>query len=372
MSEEFLKQISKFCQDRLEPIVQEDDKHARFRLDIYQGLGNLGLAGLGIEEQFGGIPCSLQFQAECLSEVAKYSVSYAATLSVSLMCQSLLQQFGNNSQKEQYLPSLSSGKSIAAFALTEPESGSDAMSLQLRATQEGEFFVLQGQKHFITSGEVASVFLVFARTEEKEISCFLVDSQTKGLVIGKSEEKMGWRSSPTNPLFFQNCKIPKSCLVGTRGQGGKIAFSALDKGRITIASIANGLSTKALSKAYQYASLRKQFGQEIFHFQAIQFLLADMAIELEASKALVQTACHHFEQKTPQKTLMASAAKCKATDMAMKITTDAVQVLGGVGYTCDYSVERFMRDAKVLQILEGTNQIQRLVVARNLEAFFQS
>ncbi|MGZ3808816.1 MAG: acyl-CoA dehydrogenase family protein, partial [Bacteriovorax sp.] len=271
------------------------------------------------------------------------------------------------------LPSLTSGEEIGAFCLSESGAGSDAASLQTTAkktVQDGkEGYVLNGSKIWITSGGIAKTYIVMARTGgegAKGVSAFIVRDGTLGFNYGKKEKKMGWKISPTRELVFHNCFVPLENLLLTEGEGFKIAMAALEKGRFTIGAIAVGCAERALDEAVSYSLTRSQFKQPIFDFQGLQFMMADMATELECSRLLVQQAARDYDNKTPNAKL-ACMAKLKATDTAMYVTTEAVQILGGVGYTREYPVERFMRDAKVLQIVEGTNQIQRVVIARNLK-----
>lgn len=369
----FLEQIDKFCLAQIKPTAAEDDEAARFRPEIFQGLADLGLAGMGTGEGFGGGQLSCYHQCLALAQVAKYSVSYAATFSVTIMTQSIIERFGNSEQKAQYLEKLALGQEIGAFCLTEPGAGSDAASLATKAKDCGDHYELTGTKMFITSGSVAKTFIVMARTGgpgSKGISAFVIGDNTPGMKVGKVEDKMGWRSSPTTEIIFEKAKVPKSALLGKEGDGLKVALSGLDKGRITIGSIGVGVAEQALSEAIAFSHIRKQFGQAIYDFQGLQFMIADMATELEASRLLVKEAARLIDSGKPSSKI-ASMAKMKATDMSMRVTTDALQILGGVGYTKEYPLERYMRDAKVLQILEGTNQIQKVVIARKLRDEFE-
>jgi len=366
---ELVAQVAKFCQKHIEPFCEEDDREERFRLEIYQGLGELGLTGIPIPEEFGGAGLGYQELTLVLHEIAKYSVAYAVTLSVSTMCQGMILAFGTPTQKKDHLPALASGKEIAAFGLTESSSGSDPSSLKTTAKLDDKNYLLNGNKLFISSAGIAKTYLVMARTGgsgSKGISSFIIKDGTKGFSYGKKEKKMGWKSSPTRELVFQNCQVPQYHILGKPGEGLKIALSALDRGRITISSIANGLAERALEEAIKYSLQREQFGKSIFDFQGLQFMLAEMAAEVETNKILVESISKKYDRGDSISKL-AAIAKLKATDGAMKVTTDAVQVFGGAGYTSDYPVERYMRDAKVLQIVEGTNQIQKVVIGRILK-----
>lgn len=366
---ELKNQLERFRNDKIEPSVEHDDKNENFKMEIFRELGQLGFCGMTLPEEYGGAGLTYQDFCVALSEIAKSSVSYAATISVSTMVQAIINKYGNDDQKKKYLPELTAGQEIGAFCLSESSSGSDAASLKTTAKKVDGGYVLNGSKMWITSGGIAKTYIVMARTGEeghKGISSFIVQDGMDGFSYGKKESKMGWRVSPTRELMFENCFVPQENLLKEEGFGFKIAMSALDKGRITIGSIAVGLSQRALDESIKYSLERKQFNQSIFDFQGLQFMMADMATETEASRLLVEQAAMYYDLGTPNQKL-ASMAKLKSTDTAMKVSTDAVQILGGVGYTSEYPVERLMRDAKVLQILEGTNQIQKVVIARSLK-----
>jgi butyryl-CoA dehydrogenase len=372
LQQELSVQLERFRNDKIEPFLEEDDKNEKFKMEIFNQLGELGFCGMTLPEEYGGAGLSYQDLCVALSEIAKSSVSYAATISVSTMVQAILNEYGSDTQKKKYLPELTSGKEIGAFCLSESSSGTDAASLKMTAKKTDGGYILNGSKMWITSGGIAKTYIVMARTGgpgHKGISSFIVSDGTKGFSYGKKESKMGWRVSPTRELIFENCFILDQDLLKEEGFGFKIAMSALDKGRITIGSIAVGLSQRALDEAVKYSLERKQFDQAIFEFQGLQFMMADMATEIEASKLLVQQAATNYDNGTPNQKL-ASMAKMKSTDTAMKVSVDAVQILGGVGFTTEYPVERLMRDAKVLQILEGTNQIQKVIIARALKKEF--
>tara|TARA_R110002072_G_scaffold1989_2_gene16299 strand:+ start:23429 stop:24577 length:1149 start_codon:yes stop_codon:yes gene_type:complete len=378
LQQELKNQLEKFRLQKIEPFMEEDDANENFRMDIFQELGQLGFCGMTLPEEYGGSALSYQDLCVALNEIAKSSVSYAVTISVSAMVQNIINEFGNKDQKQKFLPALTSGEGIGAFCLSESSSGSDAAALKTTAKKvedgpKGPGYILNGAKMWITSGGIAKTYVVMARTGEegsKGVSAFLIEDGSEGLVFGKKEKKMGWKVSPTREVLLQNCFVPKENLLQKEGDGFKIAMAGLDRGRITIGSIACGLAQRALDEATKYALDRQQFKKPIFDFQGLQFMLADMATETEASNLLVERAAKLYDEgKSDQK--LASMAKLKSTDTAMKVTTDAVQVLGGVGYTSEYPVERMMRDAKVLQIVEGTNQIQRVVIARNLKKAYQ-
>lgn len=366
---ELRKQIRRFCEEQIHPHLEEDEKNSKFRMEIFQGLGSLGVTGITTPEEFEGAGLTYQDLCHTLEELGGASASYAVTLSVSSMVQAILCEFASLEQKKIFLPALARGEEIGAFALSESHSGSDAANLKTTAKKVQGGYILNGSKMWITSGGIAKTYIVMARTSHegsRGISAFILRDGDAGFEYGKCEDKMGWKVSPTRELIFSNCFVSEDRLLSTEGMGFKIAMRALDRGRITIGALAVGLSQKALDIATSYALEREQFSQPIFNFQGLQFMLADMATELEASRLLVYKAAQEFDAGISNQKL-ASMAKLKATDSAMKITTDAVQVLGGVGYTKEYPAERLMRDAKVLQIVEGTNQIQKVVIARQLK-----
>ncbi len=366
---ELKNQLEKFRLAKIEPHMEHDDETEEFRMDLFNELGSLGFTGMTLPEAYGGMGMTYEDFSIALTEIAKSSVAYAVTISVSAMVQAILNEFGNESQKKKYLPALTSGEEIGAFCLSESGAGSDAAGLQTTAKKTEGGYILNGSKIWITSGGIAKTYIVMARTGAeggKGVSAFIVRDGTPGFSYGKKEKKMGWRVSPTRELLFHNCFVPAENLLALEGEGFKIAMAALEKGRFTIGAIAVGCAERALDEAVKYSLTRQQFKQAIFDFQGLQWMMADMATEIECSRLLVMQSARDYDNKTPNPKL-ACMAKLKATDTAMKVTTDAVQILGGVGYTKEYPVERFMRDAKVLQIVEGTNQIQRVVIARQLK-----
>jgi butyryl-CoA dehydrogenase len=371
---ELILNLRKFCQSSIEPHMEHDDSEGKFRMDLYQSLGEFGVTGVTLPEAYGGADLSYLEYSFVLEEIAKTSVPYAVTLSVSGMVQSILNEFGNENQKKQYLPPLTSGQEIGAFALSESHAGSDAANLKTTAKRVEGGYILNGTKMWITSGGLAKTYIVMARTGaegSKGISAFIVRDGVQGFSYGKAEKKMGWKTSPTRELVFENCFISDENRLLDEGQGLKVALGGLDKGRVAIGAIAVGCAQRALDEAVKYSLTRQQFKQAIFDFQGLQFMLSDMATETEASRLMVHSAASSIDSGSSNSKLC-SMAKLKATDTAMSVTTDAVQVLGGVGYTSEYPVERFMRDAKVLQIVEGTNQIQRVVIARHLKKEYES
>lgn len=360
---------AKASKQLLGPIVEKDEEEGRFRPEVISEFGKLGLTGIPTPADYEGAGLGYLEYAMVLEEVAAYSSAYAVSIAVSGLPQVILNKFGTEEQKRKYIPPLARGEHIGAFSLTESHSGSDAAALKTKAAKKGGEYILNGTKLYTTQGNAAATTIVFARTGDespKGISAFIVEKGTPGFRTGKLEHKMGINISPTCEMILEDVKVPAANLVGKEGDGFKIAMTALDSGRITIGASAVGLSRSALEYCTNYARERKQFNQPIIDFQGIQFMLADMYASLEASRLLVLKAAGLRDAGLPF-TREASAAKLFSTDAAMRITTDAVQILGGNGYIKEYPVERYMREAKVLQIVEGTNQIQRMVIGRSLK-----
>lgn len=366
--------LKKFCEKSIEPHMEHDDAESKFRMDLYRGMGDYGVTGVTLPEDYDGAGLKYLDYAYVLETIAYYSVPYAVTVSVSSMVQTIINEYGTKEQKEKYLPSLARGKEIGAFALSESHAGSDPANLKTTAKKVDDGYVLNGSKIWITSGGIAKTYIVMARTGgegAKGISAFIVRDGDKGFSFGKAEKKMGWKTSPTRELIFDNCFVPDENMLLTEGKGFNVAMGGLDRGRMAIGAISVGCAQRALDESMKYSLTRQQFKQPIFDFQGLQFMLSDMATETESSRLLVHAAARSIDEGTPNSKLC-SMAKLKASDTAMRVTTDAVQVLGGVGYTSEYPVERFMRDAKVLQIVEGTNQIQRVVIARHLKKEYET
>lgn len=361
--------VRRFTEQEITPHAEAWDEQGIFPRDVYTKMAEPGLMGMTTPEEYGGSALSRLTNALVYEELARGEMATAVGLSVHNMVTGSIAHFGNEQQRRQWVPRLASGRLLGAFSLSEAQSGSDAASLQCRAERQGDCYVLSGSKMWVTNGGEADIYLVMARTTSgtgaSGISCFVVEKDTPGFSFGKKERKMGLHSSPTRELLFEACAIPATNRVGEEGQGFKIALSSLDGGRINIGAIAVGVAQAAFETACNYTRSREQFGQPIGAFQGIQFMLADMAMKIEAARLLVYEAAYKLDMRQ-NAGLYASMAKCFATDMAMEVTTNAVQVLGGAGYVRDYPVERYMRDVKVAQIFEGTNQIQRIVIARAL------
>ena len=359
-----------FAQEVLAKTVAERDAEERFPYDEVKQMAELGFMGIAVPEEYNGSGLDIVSYAVMIEELAKVDASAAVVVSVnnSLVCDILL-KFADDEQKEKYLKPLASGQKLGAFALSEAEAGSDPGGLICTAGKVGNEYILNGTKNFTTNGSTADVVIVFATINKeighKGICAFIVEKGTPGFRVSKKEKKMGIRSSDTCELVFEDCRVPKANLIGEEGSGFKIALATLDAGRIGIAAQALGIGQGALERAIQYANEREQFGKKIGEFQGVSFKLADMATRVEAARLLVYQAAW---LKDTGKTIgaKASMAKMYASDTAMYVTTEAVQIHGGYGYIREYEVERMMRDAKITQIYEGTNEIQRLVISRHL------
>ncbi|CAM3241432.1 alkylation response protein AidB-like acyl-CoA dehydrogenase [Williamsia muralis] len=351
----------------LKPIADEYEKAEKYPAEAFTVLGQAGLLSLPYPEEWGGGGQPYEVYLQVLEEIAARWAAVAVAVSVhSLACHPLM-AFGTDEQKKRWLPGMLSGDQIGAYSLSEPQAGSDAAALNCKAVVADGGYRVTGAKAWITHGGIADFYNLFARTGEgsKGISCFLVPDGTDGLTFGKPEEKMGLSAVPTTSAHYDSAFIPEERRIGAEGQGLQIAFSALDSGRLGIAAVAVGIAQAALDEAVAYAKERKTFGKKIIDHQGLGFLLADMAAAVDSARATYLDAARRRDAGLPY-SRNASVAKLVATDAAMKVTTDAVQVFGGYGYTKDFRVERLMREAKITQIFEGTNQIQRLVISRSL------
>ena len=360
-----------YAQRELAPLAAERDREARFDREMIRQMAELGFLGMLIPEAFDGLGLDAQAYLLALEEVAVADASAAVTLSVhnSLPTQMLL-TFGTEAQRQAFLPRMARGEWLGAFCLSEPEAGSDAASLRTQAVRDSDDWVLTGTKAWVSHGTEADVLLCMARTDapdarrgSKGISAFILTPELPGFRVGKKEDKMGLRASPTVQIVLDECRVPADRLLGAEGQGLVYALGSLDHGRLGIAAQAIGIARAALEASARYVAERKQFGRNIGEFQAIQFKLADMATRITAARTLVHAAAA-AKERGEKVTRFCSMAKLSATETAMWVTTQAVQIHGGYGYVTDYPVERHMRDAKVTEIYEGTSEIQRLVIAR--------
>lgn len=362
------KMVRDFAENEVAPTAAVRDEEARFDMEIFREMAQLGLTGIPWPEEYGGIGSDYLAYVLAVEELSRVCASTGVTLSAHTSLAGWpIYKFGTEEQKQQYLRPMAEGSKIGAYGLTEPSSGSDAGAMKTTAEIDGEDYILNGTKIFITNGGIADIYIVFAMTDHeskhKGTSAFIIEKDFPGFSVGKKEKKLGIRSSPTTEIIFDNCRVPKSNLLGEEGEGFLIAMQTLDGGRNGIAAQAVGIAQGALDAAVEYAKERKQFGKPIAANQGIAFKLADMATNIEASRLLTYQAAWLESNGLPY-SKQSAMAKLLAGDTAMSVTTEAVQVFGGYGYTKDYPVERFMRDAKITQIYEGTQEIQRLVISR--------
>ena len=377
---EMARQLFKdFAENEVKPLAQEVDEEERFPRETVEKMAKYGFMGIPVPKEYGGQGCDILTYAMCVEELSKVCGTTGVIVSAhTSLCIDPILTYGTKEQKEKYLPDLASGRKIGAFGLTEPGAGTDAQGQQTKAVLEGDRWVLNGSKCFITNCKEADVYIVIAVTGKiekrgkflKEISAFIVEKGTPGFTFGTKEKKMGIRGSSTYELIFTDCRIPKENLLGQQGKGFNIAMHTLDGGRIGIAAQALGLAEGALETTIAYVKERKQFGRSIAQFQNTQFQLADMATKVEAAKMLVYKAARKKDEyrKDPKISYSVEAAMAKlyAAEVAMEVTTKAVQLHGGYGYIREYDVERMMRDAKITEIYEGTSEVQRMVISSNL------
>jgi alkylation response protein AidB-like acyl-CoA dehydrogenase len=362
-----------FAGKEIAPIAAQFDESGEFPHVTIKKMGDLGFMGIEIPEQYGGADMDALAYVLALEEICKVDASHGVIMSVnnSLYCHGIL-KFGTEDQKKNFVTPIASGAAIGAYSLTEPQSGSDAGTMKSRAIRDGDSYVLNGRKSWVTSGPVADYFVVFMMTDpdkkQKGVSAFLVDGKTKGLIRGKKEPKLGIRASATSELIFEDCRIPAENRLGAEGEGFKIAMTVLDAGRIGIATQALGIAEAAYEAARQYAGQREAFGQPIGAFQGTGFKIADMKTRIEASRLLIYNAAiakENSKQTGGRYSLEASMAKLFASETAMFVTHQSLQIHGGIGYSKELPVERYFRDAKITEIYEGTSEIQRLVIARS-------
>ena len=365
--EMFVKLAKDFGVKKLLPTVTERDHKHEYDEALIEEMLGMGLAGTYFPEEFGGAGADVLSYIMTVEELAKYDAGVSITLSADVsLCANPIWQFGNEEQKKKYLTPLCEGTKLGAFGLTEPNAGTDASGQQTVAVKEGDHYVLNGSKIFITNGGAADIYVVFAMTDKtqgnKGISAFILEKGMEGFTFGKKEDKLGIHTSQTMELVFQDVKVPAENLLGEEGKGFKIAMMSLDGGRIGVAAQALGIAEAALEDAIKYSKERVQFGKPLCKFQAISFKLADMATKIEAARLLVYKAAMKKQEGKPF-SVDAAMAKMYASDIAMEVTVDAVQIFGGYGYSEEYPVARHMRDAKITQIYEGTNEVQRMVTS---------
>ncbi|MFN2625664.1 MAG: acyl-CoA dehydrogenase family protein [Mycobacteriales bacterium] len=364
------KSVRAMAEAKIAPRASEIDATGEFPWDVYEEIKRNDLHAVHIPEAYGGAGADAIASAIVIEEIARVCASSSLIPAVNKLGTQGMLLSGSEGIKQTYLPRVARGEAMFSYALSEPDSGSDAAAMKTCAVRDGDGYVLNGSKRWITGAGVSTYYTVMAVTDPElkanGISSFVVHADDPGFSVGKLEKKMGIKGSPTGELYFDNCRIPADRMIGSEGTGFKTALRTLDHTRLTIGAQALGIAQGAFDYALGYTKEREQFGKPISAFQGVQFMLADMAMEIEAARQLIYVAAAKAERMEPDLTFISAAAKCLASDVAMKVTTDAVQLLGGYGYVKDYPVERMMRDAKITQIYEGTNQIQRVVMARNL------
>ena len=368
---DFRSVLRRFCEEKIAPRAAEVDERAEFPWENFSDCVALDLPSLGVPAEYGGAGADSVTQAIMIEELARVCASTSLMMLISKLGMIPVINWGSEELKQAYLPRIASGEIQASYCLSEPDAGSDVAAMSARAVRDGDSYVLNGLKYWITNAGISDTYTVFAKTDpaagHRGISCFLVEKDW-GIRVGKLEKKLGVRGSPTGEMILEHVRVPASHRIGEEGQGFYIAMGTLDRSRPTIGAQAVGIAQGAIDYAAGYVRQRRQFGRPVAEFQGLRFMLADMATRTEAARNLVYRACALIDGDDPSEDLsMAGAmAKCFASDVAMAVTTDAVQLLGGYGYTRDFPVERMMRDAKITQIYEGTNQIQRVVIAKRL------
>jgi butyryl-CoA dehydrogenase len=362
--------FKEFVDKEVKPIAAEIDKTEEFPMETVKKMASIGMMGIPYPKEYGGSGGDYLSYIMAVEELGKACASTSVILSAhTSLCSAPIYYYGTEDQKNKYLPGLNSGEMLGAFGLTEPGAGTDAAGQQTYAKLTGDYYILNGSKVFITNGGVADLFIIFAMTDKSKgtrgISAFIVEKNYEGFSVGKLEDKMGIRASSTAELIFKDMKVPKENLLGKEGKGFGIAMSTLDGGRIGIAAQALGIAEGAFEEAVKYMSERKQFGKSLSKYQGLQWYIAELATKIQASKLLVYQAAD-LKQKGLPYSSEAAMAKLYASETAMEVTTKVVQIFGGYGYTCDYPVERMMRDAKITEIYEGTSEVQKMVIAANI------
>ncbi len=367
MIKDLARQIA---EEHVKPVRAELDETEEFPWEIMKILAQSDMFRVFIPEQYGGLGTGSLELCLVVEELSRVCLGISTTYAANALGTYPILLFGTEEQKSKYLPDIADGKRLVAFALTEPNAGSDAGGIQTTATKDGDYYVLNGRKQWITNGGEAEIYTVIALTDKTKgargASAFIVEKGTPGFSFGKKENKMGIRASATRELIFEDCRIPKENLLGREGMGFIVAMKTLDQSRVGVGAQGLGVAQGAFEEAARFAKQRVQFGQPVISFQAVQHMLADMAIQIEAARALVYSVARYIDSGAKDITKPSAMAKTFATDVAMKVTCDAVQVMGGSGYMKEYPVEKMMRDAKILQIYEGTNQIQRNVIGQEI------
>ncbi|WP_141266771.1 acyl-CoA dehydrogenase family protein [Thermodesulfovibrio sp. Kuro-1] len=365
MIKDLARQIA---EEHVLPVRAELDETGEFPWDIMKILAQADMFRVFIPSEYGGLGTGALELCLVVEELSRVCLGVSTTYAANALGTYPILLFGTEEQKKKYLPDIADGKRLVAFALTEPNAGSDAGGIQTTATKDGDYYILNGRKQWITNGGEAEIYTVIALTDKTKgargASAFIVEKGTPGFSFGKKENKMGIRASATRELIFEDCKIPKENMLGREGMGFIVAMKTLDQSRVGVGAQGLGVAQGAFEEAAKFAKQRVQFGQPVISFQAVQHMLADMAIQIEAARALIYSVARYIDSGAKDITKASAMAKTFATDVAMKVTVDAVQVMGGSGYMKDYPVEKMMRDAKILQIYEGTNQIQRNVIGQ--------
>lgn len=364
----FQKVARTFAQESMGPFASKWDEESIFPVSTLRKAASLGFAGIYCRDDCGGADLSRLDATIVFEELAAVCPSTAAYLSIHNMANWMIDHFGNDRQRKQWVPGLCSMDLMASYCLSEPDAGSDAASLKTRAVREGNEYIINGSKAFISGASTSDIYVCMVRTGDRGpqgISCIIVQKDTPGLSFGKQESKLGWHSQPTASVHFDDCRVPVSNLIGADGMGFKIAMQGLDAGRINIASCSVGGARTAMEDAKAHISTRKQFGKTLSNFQSLQFYLADMVTELEAARLMIRKAAVYLDKSRPNSTMWCAMAKRFATDIAFQVCNKALQLHGGYGYLRDFPVERILRDLRVHQILEGTNEIMRVIIARH-------
>lgn len=358
-----------FSQDELAPYAKEWDEAGYFPIATLRKAAALGLGGIYVRDDVGGTNLTRIDSSLIFEQLSAGCVSTAAYISIHNMVAGIIDRYGNNEQRNRWLPRMVTMESLGSYCLTEPEAGSDAASLKTTAVRKNNHYILNGAKAFISGGEAGDIYVCMVRTGgkgPKGISCIVVEKGTPGLSFGKKEHKLGWNSQPTVMVYFENCHVPAENLIGPEGDGFKIALNALNGGRINIAACSLGGAHACLNLVKKYMAERQQFGKKLSEFEALQFKIADMATELDAARLMVYRAAHAIDTNHPEAPMYCAMAKRFATDIGFNICDEALQIYGGYGYLKDYPIERYFRDLRVHKILEGTNEIMRLVIARRI------
>ena len=362
----FYNVAKEFAIEKMEPNAEKWDEDKIFPVDTLKELASLGFAGIYVTPSLGGSGLTRLDSTLIFEALSHGCTSTAAFLSIHNMATWMIDSFGDEELKERFVPDLCSFNKISSYCLTEPGAGSDAASLKTKAVRDGKYYIVNGTKSFISGGGTSDIYVTMVKTDDNSISTLVIEKDSKGLSYGQQEKKMGWNSQPTAQVIFEDCKVPEENLIGKEGDGFKFAMMGLDGGRLNIAACSLGTAQSAYERAVNYVNEREQFGKKIQEFQALQFKLADMATDLEASRLMLRDAAQKVDENAPDKTKAAAMAKRFVTDACFNVVNEALQIHGGYGYLKDYPLERNLRDLRVHQILEGTNEIMRVIIAREI------